>query len=39
HSFISQFEKETKEEDLTLRAYLSNLKGKIEAVKTIASKV
>jgi len=36
HSLVSQFEKETKEENLTLRAYLSNLKGKIEAIKAIA---
>jgi len=36
HSLVSQFEKETKEDNLTLRAYLSNLKSKIEAIKAIA---
>ena len=36
HSLVSQFERETKENNLTLRAYLSNLKSKIEAVKAIA---
>jgi len=36
HSLVSQFERETKEDNLTLRAYLSNLKSKIEAVKAIA---
>jgi len=36
HSLVSQFEKETKEDNLTLRAYLSNLKSKIEEVKAIA---
>jgi len=36
HSLVSQFEKETKEDNLTLRAYLSNLKSKIETVKAIA---
>jgi len=36
HSLVSQFERETKEDNLTLRAYLSNLKSKIEAVKAIS---
>jgi len=36
HSLVSQFEKETKEDNLTLRAYLSNLKSKVEAIKAIA---
>ena len=36
HSLVSQFERETKEDNLTLRAYLSNLKSKIEAIKAIA---
>lgn len=35
HSLVSQFEKDTKEDNLTLRAYLSNLKSKIEAIKAI----
>jgi len=39
HSLTAQFEKETKEDNLTIRAYLSNLKSKIEAVKKIADKV
>ena len=34
--FVGQFTKDTKEENLTLRAYLSNLKSKIEAIKAIA---
>lgn len=36
HGLTAQFEKETKEDNLTLRAYLSNLKTKIEAIKAIA---
>ncbi|GAH88089.1 unnamed protein product [marine sediment metagenome] len=36
HGLVSQFERDTKEDNLTLRAYLSNLKSKIEAVKAIA---
>ena len=36
HSLTAQFERDTKEEDLTIRAYLSNLKSKIEAIKAIA---
>jgi len=36
HAFTAQFEEKTQEENLTLRAYLSNLKTKIEAVKAIA---
>jgi len=39
HSLTAHFEKATSETDLTIRAYLSNLKGKIDAVKTIADKV
>jgi len=35
HSLTAQFERETKEENLTIRAYLSNLKSKIEEVKAI----
>ena len=35
HSCVAQFERETKEDNLTIRAYLSNLKGKIEAIKAI----
>lgn len=36
HGLTAQFEKETKEDNLTIRAYLSNLKSKIEAIKAIA---
>jgi len=36
HSLTAQFERETKEENLTIRAYLSNLKTKIESIKAIA---
>ncbi|GAH27539.1 unnamed protein product, partial [marine sediment metagenome] len=36
HSLTAQFEKDTGEENLTIRAYLSNLKSKIEAIKAIA---
>jgi len=35
HSLTAQFERDTSEENLTIRAYLSNLKTKIEAVKSI----
>jgi len=36
HSLTAQFERETKEENLTIRAYLSNLKTQIEKIKAIA---
>jgi len=36
HSLTAQFERETKEDNLTIRAYLSNLKSKIEGIKAIA---
>ena len=36
HSLTAQFERETNEDNLTIRAYLSNLKTKIEAIKAIA---
>jgi len=36
HSLTAQFERDTSEENLTIRAYLSSLKSKIEAVKSIA---
>lgn len=38
HSLTAHFEKDTQEDNLTIRAYLSNLKSKIDAVKTIADK-
>ena len=34
--FMGQFTKDTDLDNLTLRAYLSNLKGKVEAVKSIS---
>ena len=36
HSLTAQFERETSEDNLTIRAYLSNLKTKIEKIKAIA---
>ena len=36
HGLVNQFERETKEDNLTIRAYLSNLKTQIEKFKAIA---
>lgn len=38
HSLTAQFEKDTQESNLTIRAYLSNLMTKIQEIKAIAPK-